>query len=379
MASSGWRTDRPLSTLVFEQYGRFNAYQLVRLLRWKPDSRQQPSAWNIAQRFRFRADLSAAFPGREISGLKMIQPQAVRFAGRQRTLAYASKVVEIKTPDYCVASAIGPMPEPFTDWVREQEKSREHAMADFLDIFTQRLNVLRFQMKSRQVLGLNIRPPEQTPHAHYLAALMGMVQPSMAAQIPLPRRAWLALAGLLSNCRKSSVAVTQVLSLFLDTQVKMTELVGAWQAIEQDDRMALGRRNNSLGKRTLLGRQVWDQQARVRLDIGPLDYKRFYRLLPPDHPAKAANPATEAPSLFDGFVTLLRLLLDRLCDVEVLLHVRTGTIPPAALQAAPTNGNHGLRLGRTAWTESKDHHGTRSASYLVRAYDSPYNSPSEAT
>jgi type VI secretion system protein ImpH len=382
MASSGWRTNSTLSELVFEQYGRFNVYQLMRLLRWKPRGkgereRQQVQleAWNVEQRFRFRADLSAAFPGREISGLKIApsksQPRSpMARATSFRHPALAPEIIEIKTPDYCVASAIGPLPEPFTEWVRDQEKSREHAMSAFLDMFNQRLNVLRFQMKANQTLGLNNLPPEDTQHAHYLASLMGMdqsEQSDQSAQVPLPRRGWLAAAGLLANCRKSAPAVTQILSLFVGAKASMTELVGAWQRIEGDDRIALGRANHALGQRSVLGQRIWDQQARVHIEIAPLDYAHFCTFLPPGI-GKFAG-ASALPSHYHGFVALLRLLLDRLCDVEVRLQVRAETIPAGALQDAPIAGSRNLRLGQTAWLGSANNSGIRSVTYLVPAYD----------
>lgn len=355
MATAGWRTDRPLKELVFERHGSFNVFQLLRLLQWK---QRQPAG----QRLRFRADLSAAFPGREISRLEM------RYSALARGDGQGAQQIEITTPNYCVASTLGPLPEPFTEWVRDQERARTHAMPDFFNIFNQRLNLLRFQLKARQTPGLNNARPEQTPHAYYLAALMGLGQPELAAQVPLPQRAWLGLAGLLSNCRKSASTVTHVLSLFLSVPVKLEQQVGAWQTIEADDRIALGRHNHRLGQQSLLGRRVWDQQARVRLIVAPLPYKRFCLLLPP-------NGASGATPYFDAFEALLRLLLDRLCDCEVQLQALSKTIPASTLTALPepaTGGYRGLRLGQTAWLKSKDRAPAppaRRATYLVRAFD----------
>lgn len=377
MASSAWRSGRPLKSLLFEQYSRFNVYQLVRLLRWRhaPARREEgdgPGAWDIAQRFRFRADLSAAFPGQEISGLKPARPLPPRLSGRPRRIAYAKEVIEVRTPDYVLASAIGPLPEPYTEWVRMQEKLREHAMADFLDLFNQRLNVLRFEGKSRQTLGLNTLPPAETPHAHYLAALMGMGRPELAAQVPMPRRAWLALAGLLGNCRKSTPVLAHVLSLYLGAKVTPTDFTGGWQSIEEDDRIALGRRNHGLGRSIVLGRRVWDEQARLRLEVAPLDYARFCQLLPPNERERlqigTGNDDADS-AYFHSFVTLLRILLDRQCDCEVRLSVRAETIPPSAMQSRAGENYRGLRLAQSAWLEGGARDIPRQVAFVVRAWD----------
>lgn len=373
MATAGWRENGDLKTLVFRHYGRFNVFQLMRLLLWKRAGVDRKHAPAIDRRLRFRADLSAAFPGREIADLRLQAEQAAQ----DETHAAGDGVVEIVTPNFCIASTLGPLPEPFTEWVRDLARGREPAMADFLNIFNQRINVLRFQLKARQTLALNNALPADTAHARYLAAVMGMAHPKLAAQIPLPPRAWLGLAGLLGNARRSAFAVARVLSDYTGVRVEVEELVGAWQAIEPEDRLALGRRNHRLGRRTVLGRAVRDPQARIRLHIAALAFDDFCRLLPPNAAERRLPPQTEAddaPAAYTGFVALIRLLLDRQCDCEVLLATGSAGIPPRRLSTAPDAGRHqGLRLGQTAWLDSglggAPSRRIRQAGYLVRAFD----------
>lgn len=387
MATAGWRSNSTLKSLVFEHYGRFNVFQLMRLLLWKnahvdaeAEHGRTPAAMRIDQRLRFSADLSAAFPGREISHLRAHDDVG---GGRPVEHAAGAGVIEISTPSFCIAGTLGPLPEPFTEWVRDLKRAREPAMEDFLNIFNQRMNVLRFQLKSRQTLALNNAPPAETAQARYLAALMGMAHPGLAAQVPLPRRAWLGLAGLLSNTRRSAFVVSHVLSEFVGAKTTLEQLVGAWQPIEADNRIALGRNNHRLGQQSTLGRRVWDQQARIRLTVAPIAYDDFCRLLPPNAEEKrvrdnmpAATDAAAVPA-FDSFVALMRLLLDRQCDCEVQIQADAATVPPRVLSAvpAPRSGRHrGLRLGQTAWLsrhrrEEDAPAADYRAGYLVRAFD----------
>lgn len=383
MATAGWRSDSALKSLVFEHYGRFNVFQLMRLLLWKrrrehgkAEHAHAPSAMRIDQRLRFTADLSAAFPGSEVSRLSArSEPDAALDSEH----AAGDGVIDISTPNFCIASTLGPLPEPFTEWVRDLKRMREPAMEDFFNIFNQRMNVLRFQLKSRQTLALNNAPPAETPHARYLAALMGMAHKDLAAQMPLPRRAWLGLAGLLSNTRRSAFVVSHVMSEFVGAKAELEQLVGAWQLIEPDNRIGLGRSNHRLGQQSVLGRRVWDQQARVRLTMAPLAYEDFCRLLPPDDEEKRMLHGTQADSAtasaFDSFVALLRLLLDRQCDCEVRLEADAATVPPRLLNAGPAarqDRRMGLRLGQTAWISGGGNIPGATgykAGYLVRAYD----------
>ncbi|WP_338847064.1 type VI secretion system baseplate subunit TssG [Massilia sp. W12] len=343
---------------MLRQYGDFNVFQLMRLLLADPDCSLPPE-----QRLRFRADLSAAFPAREFAQVGVRASQAD---------ASAQEVIEIRTANFCIASILGPLPEPFTEWVRDLARERNPAMADFFDIFNQRLNLLRFAFKREQITALNSDAPEQTEEAHALASLMGLASPHLAQQIPLDPRRWLGLAGLLANRRKCASNVEQILTLVMNMQfgkrqpaikVSLQALIGAWAQIEPEDRIGLGRSNHALGCSSVLGKRVWDQQARVRLLIASLDFEAMCALLPPNaqelaqsvrvfanQAAPAESGAQEAPRPgYAHFSALLLLLLDRQVDCEVEIQVRQDSIPLSLLQT----GEPGLRLGHTSWLQTR--------------------------
>lgn len=339
------------------QYGRFNVYQLVRLLRWrgKGHAGENPGVpAPVADVIRFRADLSAAFPGREISKLAPRKRKKQPAMGSPAQAADTQgEIIEISTPNYCVASALGPLPAPFTEWIRDQERAGEKVSAEFLNLFNHRLNTLRHQLKAAQDMAVNSLPPDQAPQAAYLGAIAGIALPQMQAQLPIPRRAWLALAGLLANCRKSAATVQQILRLFLGVPVTITSLVGAWRDIEPGDRQLLGVANQRLGQQSLLGHRVWDQQARLRVAVAPLSHRDFLTLLPGQgNPAPgAAMDAAWRPDAA-SLAGLIRLLLDRRCDCELELAVQADTIPPTPLSQSPTGS--GPRLSYTAWLGKAD-------------------------
>lgn len=360
MASIGGHRYRTVREHMLQQYGDFNVFQLLRLL-----LSDAGSTLPIEKRLRFRADLSAAFPGSEFTQIKLLPAVSDTNEIDQQT-------VEISTMNFCIASVIGPLPETFTEWVRELSAARSTAMADFLDIFNQRANLLRYQMKQALTMALHNAPPAQTEMARCLASLMGLAQPQLAAQIPLPDRNWLGLAGLLANRRKQATTLVHILSLALGTKVSLVPFVGAWQAIDEQDRCALGRRNHRLGSTSVVGRRVWDQQARLRLEIGVIDYPALCRLLPPP-PSQRAAPASEWPaqshqSGYGMLSGLVKLLVDRLADCEIVLNVDSTSIPATTLsQPARKKEFTTMRLGQSAWLTSTRQHpeATRSVRYLI--------------
>jgi type VI secretion system protein ImpH len=344
-----------LSLSLVRNFTRYNVFQLLRL------HKRQPGAAPI----RYRADLSAAFPGREFSGMRWSPGQ-----DGQGTLY-------VTTPNYCIGGTLGPLPEPYTEWLRDEREKRRYGPADFIDLYNHRLNQLRFALKEDLLPELSPAPPQRCDHAQRLAALMGLGSPLLVRQIKMPPRAWLALAALLGDGRRSAADVERALTLVLDTPVRLRQMVGAWRPIEAEDRPPLGGAKAGLGRRTVLGRQVWDQQARVRITIGGWDYARACATLPPQ---RGAAPGRRYKHLRD----LLWLLLDRQCDVEVRLQVAADGVPASRLTARPYREPvwperepaepdparyWGLRLGQTAWLRPRDGAGNHAeARFLLPAF-----------
>ncbi|XHS77594.1 type VI secretion system baseplate subunit TssG [Burkholderiaceae bacterium UC74_6] len=340
-----------LARLPTEQLRHFDPLQLARL--WL----QRSKSATPEKHLRFRGDLDAGFPERPLRRVAVEQPDK---AGNARLC--------MDTPDFCVASTLGPLPDPFTEWVREQDAIGHHATRDFLDLFNQRLNLLRYGMRADFELGLNNDAPAESTLAAATAALMGMCDDGeMAGPPELPTRSWLGIGGLLVGARRSAAGLGQVLSAHLGCPVRVEQLIGAWRSIEPRDRHHLGR-GRRLGHDTLLGHRVWDEQSRVRLHIGPLPFAQAQRLLPPLHAAaKATAKAAASASLHDAFAALVRLMLDNRHDAEIDIEVLPPTVPASKVQAKPGDGP-GLRLGQTGWVQRDAADGPRQIRFVIPAH-----------
>ncbi len=347
MATVGGQPSSALSRILGEQFGRFDVFQLVRLLLHRGGRNRPGEPWPIGLRLRFRADLRAGFPGREVTRLG--RAKAIPgFRLEARTARSLPPCIEIRTPNYCLASELGALPEPFLEWVRDQERmgGQAQAMAAFLDVFNQRIHVLRHELKRASLRALDPALPAETRYAGRLAALMGMGLPAQQRQIPLPMRAWLGLAGPLGDSRKSAAVVCRVLSTYLGVACRLDMLVGHWRDIEPCDRIELGRARHALGRDSLLGRRAWDARAAVRLHIAPMSFVNVCKLLPlrPQRPGEALPDAAHL-----SLVAMLRLLLDRRFDCEVGIEIDPDTLPPPYLRPSRRSGAVGMRLGQTAW------------------------------
>ena len=305
MGTDGWRSSRSLNEQLNRDFGGFDYYQLVRLLRAR------------GGRVRFRGDLSAAFPGREVSAVEN-----------------SHRGVTLRTPNYTLAGGVSPLPDPFADWVRERVRVGDRAMAEFLDLFTDGINQLRFRVKEQLDPALEAEHPEAGRLAHYLGNLVGLWGEDLRGRRPLPLRALLGIAGLLADHRRSGPAITRVLRLYLEAPVALEQLRGRWLEIDEEERTHLGTANHTLGQRTVLGSRMWDAMGAIGIKIGPLPYRRFRQLLPggEDHVRLAG---------------LLRLLTRRRVDCQIELTLDPAERPPAKLSG--DDDEPGVRLDQSAW------------------------------
>jgi type VI secretion system protein ImpH len=356
---------------------RFDFLQLVRTL-LRPGRAGEPPR-NPDAVLRFRADLGEAFPGRNTSAVEL-DPRDGR--------------VHVTTPDYCVGSVLGPLPDAFLEWMRELERASQPGMREFLDVFNHRLNVLRYHARAEWEPGLNNEAPERSLRGRWIAALMGVGNDHVAGQIPLRERHWLALGALLADNRRSLASAVRIVAAFLNCPVRMVPLVPAWRPLGAAGQHRLGERR--LGEDTVLNTNWWDAAAGVRLDIGPLPYAAMLHLLPPAEGDAAPQAAArelqrrhralqaqmmrgevlQAAAGHEQLAALVRLVLDRRQDAQVRIRVPAAQVPKSELRARPAEGSAGLRLGQTAWLKSRK--ARRRGRMLTVRFDIPAYAPEEA-
>jgi type VI secretion system protein ImpH len=372
-----------MSTVLEERFRNFDFLQLVRVL-LRPAAPGQPPL-EPDEAIRFRADLGAAFPGRNASALDTIpaprsgEPLNKVPEADAPYMPRSHPLVRVTTPDFCVGSVLGPLPEAFLEWMRDLERAGSHGMRDFLDLFNHRINVLRYKVREAFEPGLGNLIPERTLEAQWLGSLMGVGSEDAASQIPLRARNWLGIGEFLADNRRSEAGVVQVLAAYLRCPVRLEPLIAQWRLLGGANEHALGGRR--LGQDSLLGRSVLDVQAAVRLDIGPVSYAAMVELLPapagrgaqaetsgsvPVATARemrrawrkrqdgtASGTVAQSPHRHEALATLVRLMLDRRHDALIDIHIPEREIPPSVLAANPAPGQAGLRLGQTAWLKSR--------------------------
>ena len=150
-------------------------------------------------------------------------------------------------------------------------------------------------------------------------------------------RSLLGLTGLLNQRPVSLHAVERTLAVHIALPARAVPLQGAWLQLEPEQRTAIGRggRNQALGRGTLVGGRVWDQEAGIPIVLGPMGFREAPAFLP-------------TGTGFGQMRVLLGFILGGAFDVRLQLTIRPESVPSSKLGTAGS-----MRLGWTAWLTSR--------------------------
>lgn len=275
MASSGWRSARSVIEQLAAEAHRFDFLQAVSLIeRLRPDTRNVGDGSNAAhEAVRFRSSLTSAFPASDLSAATPPGPGEPRW--------------ELLVNFLGLAGGFGPLPPPITEAIVQQLRTGDTATRDFLDLFNHRLVSLLYRARGAHRPALNRGTPDQGPFAQYLYSLIGQGTEGLRGRMAVPDRVLLNHAGVLAQQPRSLHGLERLLSDHFGVPVRAVPLQGRWLKLDDTQTTRLGLRNSVLGDGAVLGRRVWDQQAAVTLEIGPLGLEDFRSFLPDGHAARA--------------------------------------------------------------------------------------------
>lgn len=309
MASTGWRSTRSVIEQLAAEADRFDFLQAVSLIeRMHPDARGVGDGANADhEAVRFRSSLSTAFPASDIDTVRPPGPGEPRW--------------ELLVNFLGLAGGFGPLPAPFTETIVQQVRAGDTATRDFLDIFNHRLVSLLYRARRAHRPALNRGSPDEGPFARHLYSLIGLGTGGLKGRMAVPDRVLLNHAGVLAQQPRTLHGLERMLSDHFAVAVRVVPLQGRWLTLDDTQVTRLGRLNSGLGGGAVLGRRVWDQQAAVTLELGPLDLEEYRRFLPDGHAARALRDLT-------------RFYLGPGTEFAVRLRLKAGHVPATRLGGA---------------------------------------------
>jgi len=328
MASQSGRSDSSLEEVLFAEGYRFDFFQAVRLLELiyvdrKPVGRQASPNEEVV---RFHTHLSLSFPPSAIQDLE----RAPAGDGPARlTAAFMG-----------LTGPLGVLPRHYTELLLERARQHDGTLRDFLDLFDHRMISLFHRAWEKYRFHVAYEHTIKSGGGYdafslHLFDLIGMGTKGLRGRLEFGDEALLFYAGLLGQHPRSARAIGNVLSDYFTMPVAVEQFVGQWLEITEENRTKLGDANNALGLSAVAGTQIWDQQAKFKLRVGPLRYPDFKRLLP-------------GGDAYRPFVQLARFCAGQEYDFDLQLVLKAPEVPWCRL------GDQEARLGFSSWLKTTE-------------------------
>ena len=313
-----------LAALLGREPYLFDFFQAVRLLERfspgrKPVGRFVKPATEAA---RFGAHPSLAFPASQIQSIQL-RPGAPPF-------------VEVNFMG--LTGPLGVLPHAYTELLLERIRQKDTALRDFLDLFHHRIISLFYQAWEKSRFTIAYERGERDRFSHHLLDLIGLGTPGLQNRQDVADDSLIYYCGLLAMNTRSAVALEQILTDYFQIPVAVEQFVGAWYPMDAENQCHLGEEtgcSEQLGWGAVTGDEIWDQQSRIRIRLGPLTFAQYRDFLPGGNAWKELRAITKFFARGEF-------------DIEVQLVLNREDVPPCVLgdpaETAP-------QLGWSTWVK----------------------------
>lgn len=317
-----------LAERLAAEAGRFEFFQAVRLLERLMPDRARVGEYEDPESevARFSAHASLAFPRGDIHELEPGETE--------------DSPVRMSVNFMGLVGPNGVLPHHYTLLVAGARRSGDRAMGDFLGLFDHRMISLFYRAwcKHRVTVASELAHDGVDPVARHTVDLLGLGVGASARWVNDAPERLVPVAGLLAPQQRSAVALERLLEATYDVPADVEQFVGGWAPLIRRDQCAVGeeRPASRLGMGAVVGDEIWDQQARVRVRLGPLPRERFDRFLPggEDH---------------ESLRSMCRFFGHDQFDFEVRLVLEREDVPPCVLG----EGDPAHALGWSTWVRTR--------------------------
>jgi type VI secretion system protein ImpH len=314
-----------LETHLREKPFEFDFFQAVRLLeRLLPDRKPVGRFVNPSEEVaHFAAHPSLSFPASQIQELEW----------------NAAKPNKMTVNFMGLAGSVGALPHWYTALITERLRSNDKTLRDFLDVFNHRFVSLFYQAWEKYRFAVAYERGELDRFSHLLLDLIGIGTEGLQDRQAISDEAFMFFAGILAQRPRSAKALEQILTEYFEVHVEVQQLLGGWFKLDSATECCIGERetpSEGLGLGAVVGDEVWDQQARARIKLGPLSLSQYLQFLPQG-------------SAFKELRAFTRFFSNDEIDFEVQLVLERNAVPKCELGS---EGDESPKLGWVSWVRS---------------------------
>jgi type VI secretion system protein ImpH len=295
-------------------------------------------------------------PGRLVGHIERPANEAVRFSVRNSLEFPASDIFSLdweqgKQPVLCVnfmglTGPSGVLPLTYSEEVIEMIlRHKDHSLESFLNMFNHRMISLFYRAWEKYQFHVPLeRGGESARFPTYLRGVLGILPETLRNRLVqnaedhrrgVADESLFFYAGLLALKPRSEIGLRTMIADYFGVPVRIDQFVGAWYKLRPDTQCLLGNDapSDRLGVGSVIGDEIWDQQSRAQICLGPLTRQRYKEFLPGGN----AHVALQA---------LLRFMFGPEIGFDVRLILKRDEVPTSELD------NTELQLGWLTWIKS---------------------------
>jgi type VI secretion system protein ImpH len=308
---------------------------------------ERPQAYAFFQAVRLLGQL---FPDRdEVGGFGDPTRETVRFGvnpaigfppSEIHRLDLSTEPARMLVNFFGLIGPLGVLPYHYSLLVSERARAGDTALGAFLDLFHHRLLGLFYRAwrKHHYPVGFGTEAGDRLTDR--LFESIGLGVPAFRDRLPVPDQTLAFYGGLLGAHQRSALALEQLLEDYFGVPVEVIQFVGAWYPVPQGTQCELDdgeAEQNRLGA-SVVGDELLDRQARVRVRVGPLTREQYDTFLP-------------GGDAYGALRALTQFFSDDRFDFEVQLVLAGDHVPPCVLHT----GAHGVGppLGWATWLPTR--------------------------
>lgn len=306
---------------------------------------RDPTAFEFFQAVRLLERLLPERP--PVGGFAHPAEEVARFAANPSLSFPASEIQEIEWKGeaprllvnfFGLTGPLGVLPYYYTLQVAERLQARDGAMHEFLGAFDHRMISLLYRAWEKYRFTVAYERGRDDRFRRHLMDLVGLGTAGLEKRQAVQDDALLFYAGILLSQPRSAQALRQVLGDYFQVPVEIEEFVGAWYALDEDTQCSLevNTVSGQVGLGAVVGDEIWDQQSRARIKLGPLSLEQYRSFLP--------DGAAHEP-----LRGLTRFFANEQVEFEIQLILQREEVPPCELGG---EGGAPPQLGWSSWMKT---------------------------
>lgn len=251
----------------------------------------------------------------------------------------SGEIPQMKVNFMGLTGPMGVLPHWYSELVAERLRSKDETLQHFFDIFNHRAMSFFYRAWEKYRFPVTYGLEGEDQFTHYLLDFMGLGTPGLQHRQAVPDEALVRFTALLGNQVRSAAALEAILTAYFEVPAEVEQFTGAWYRLDPETQCCVDDAelpSQQLGQGAIAGDEIWDQQSRVRVKLGPLSLERYRDFLPNG-------------SAFEPLRAITRFFSNDEFEFEVQLILKRDDVPGCDIGASLEEGP---QLGWVSWLKS---------------------------